>query len=145
MAHEWPTFPRPTKLVGDNLSAEIENAGYQEVEVQDLGAEIRVVALTSGGNPIGEPSRNAIQAIIDAHTGEPTEEQLRPLLVQQKIDEAVTAMRNELANWPADLPNNANSASIVGRINQVSAQLRRNTERIGKLAQLARGLYDIPE
>ena len=108
----------------------------------------KLVIDCASGEEVSEPlsPEDETQRAADALVAQTLEEQqTRAELVRQKIDDAIAQVHNELANWPADLPSNANSSTIVGRVNQVSAQLKRNTERIGKLAQLARGLYDVEE
>lgn len=91
-------------------------------------------------------SEEEAQRVVDASEAVLFQEQdARRVAVLAKIDTAIAQIRNELANWPADLPSNASSSTIVGRVNQMAAQLRRTTERTEKLGQLARGLYDVAE
>lgn len=130
-------FVIPSPIHSPNLDAELKVAGF-DVTHAIVGDELHVA-------PAEEEDRAAIQAVLEAHTGELTEEQTRPLLVQQKIDAAITQMRDELANFPADLAAGATLAQVRDRTNLIAGQEKRNTERILKLAQLARGAYDQPE
>jgi hypothetical protein len=73
-------FERPDPLNTTFLVEELEDAGYQGISffIQDEDAdgnrEWGVNALTATGEPIDERSRNAIQAVFDAHTGAPPPE-----------------------------------------------------------------------
>lgn len=164
-------FAVPAQLDGLKLVEELRAGGYDaeptDVMVEpDTDAGLLITARTASGNEVGEQSRGAIQNILDAHTGAMSETQKRPLLAGQKVDAALAAIRNELANWPADLAAppaalaaNANLATTVAqvnalltyagdmrqRMNQLMAQEQRNTQRLGKIAQLLRGTFDVPE
>ena len=86
-------FPCPSAIHGDNLAAELAAAGYSSVTVGLVGEELEVQAHTASGNPIDERSRDSIQAVIDAHTGQPTEEELRPTTLRTRADAALVDLR----------------------------------------------------
>lgn len=132
------TFPKPDPLHGDNLESELVAAGFLEAQVSTMfedGVEILTVSCLDESNVAG------IQAVIDAHTG-PTPEQTRPRDVAVEVDEAIVAIRTELANWPVDLVAGQSVNQVGQRVNLVSAQVRRNTLRLLRLAQILRGSYD---
>lgn len=86
-------FSAPASINGAGLASELAAAGYQQPEFVLNGDNVEVSALTSAGNPIDERSRDSIQAVIDAHTGQSTEEQQRTATLRTRADSALTDLR----------------------------------------------------
>lgn len=128
-------FPRPAVLHGDNLTKEIAAAGFDAVKVAVYPEdnEIEVSGRTSAGNEIGAGDRPALQAIITAHTGQPTEEQQRPTKARQKIEAAIATLENADTNW----------ATLTAA--QKDAAARLVVRAVAKLGRFLLGRFDVPE
>lgn len=73
------------------------------------------------------------------------EKELRPSNVQAKAMDALVAIRIELASWPGDLASGANLNTVGQLVNKLSAQEKRNTQRLEKIIQLVLNRFDVPE
>lgn len=121
------------QIRGDNLERELTTAGFPNSEASvALDDDMRRVLTIDGPNAT-EQNRNAMQAVIDNHTGQPTEEQQRPIKARQKVEGAIAQFEADYANWGA--LTNA----------QKDAANRRAQLALAKLGRFLAGKFDVPE
>lgn len=74
---ELITFPTPPAIRGEQLRAELEAAGYQDVSVTEIApvgggaGMLQIAGRTAGGAPIDERSRQKIAGLLAAHRPRP--------------------------------------------------------------------------
>jgi hypothetical protein len=134
-------FPKPAQVNGLVLIKELEAAGYvvdrvTVVSVESEDDTVRIVARTATGTEIDERSRDAIQAVLDVHAGEPDEEQLRPVRVRAKVEAGIERLEGD--------------AKDAATWNGLTAARRQENARISalmvaKLARIVLERFDVPE
>lgn len=102
--------------------------------------------------PVDDPdapvfTQAELEVLVDSYGHDPDWEPTlsREQLVEQKMRDALAAVRQELANWPVDLNAGSTLADTKARVNQLAAQERRTTQRLEKIIQMMLRTYDVAE
>jgi hypothetical protein len=87
------TIPAPKKLHGENIRADLEAAGWQNVSVILTPEGLEISASDEDGKPISDSHKRSVSRLVEKHSSSPTGDEARRVEARRSLGRTTKRIR----------------------------------------------------